>query len=62
LEFTEHALDPIGLHHGEGQTIDPRRSTIGSDPLPRRHQNVTSVDAVIQGVETPTLRLLGRSP
>jgi hypothetical protein len=62
LEFIEQALDPIGLHHGEGQTIDPRRSTIGSDPPPRLLQNVTPGDAVIQGVETPTLRLLGRSP
>ena len=40
----------------------PRRPTIGSDPLPRLPQNATFVDAVAQGVETPTLWLSGRSP
>ena len=62
-EFAEQTLDPVVvLHGGEGQMIDPGRPTIGSDPLPRLPQDVTPVDAVIQGVETPTLRLLGRSP
>ena len=63
LEFTEQSLDSVVvLHRSDGQMIDPRRSTIGSDPIPRLPQDVTPVDAVIQGVETPTLRLLGRSP
>jgi hypothetical protein len=38
------------------------RITDGSNPLPRLHQDVTPVDPVIQGVETPLRRLLGRSP
>ena len=51
------------LHGGDGQSIDPpRRPTIGSDPLPRLPQNATFVDAVAQGVETPTLWPRGRSP
>jgi hypothetical protein len=63
LEFCEQTLDPIVvLHCSDGLMIDPRCTTIGSDSLPRLPQDVTPVDAVIQGVETPTLRLLGRSP
>ena len=62
-EFSEQSLDPVVvLHFCQGQSIDPGSSTISSDPLPRLPQDVTPVDAVIQGVETPTLRLLGRSP
>jgi len=62
LKFIEHPLNPVVLHRRQGQSIDPGGATIGSDPLPRLPQDVTPADAVIQGVETPTLRLLGRSP
>jgi hypothetical protein len=55
LELIEHPLDPKCLHRSDGQCIDPRCSTIGSDPLPRLFENVVSIDAVIEGVESPTL-------
>ena len=38
------------------------RAAIRAHPLPGLHQDVTPVDPVIQGVETPLRRLLGRSP
>jgi len=62
LELSEHSLGSVDLHRLQGQAIDPGGTTIGSHPLPRLPQHVTSVDAVVQGVETATLRLLGRSP
>ena len=58
----QHPLHAVVLHRGQGHTIDPGRATIRSHPLPRLPQDVTPVDPVIQGMETPTLRLLGRSP
>ena len=61
-KLTEHPVNAIVLHRRQGHLIDPGRATIGSDPLPRLPQDVAPVDAVIQGVEPPTLRLLGRSP
>ncbi len=62
MELCDHLLGSICLHHRQGHMIDPSSTTVCSDPLPRFPQNVTSVDAVVQGVETPTRRLLGRSP
>jgi hypothetical protein len=62
LKFTEHPVHPKVLHRRQRYLINTGSATIRSDPLPRLPQNVTPVDAVIQGVETPTLRLLGRSP
>jgi len=61
-KLIEHPMNPVVLHRRQGQTIDPGGATIRSDPLPRLPQHVRSVDAVVQGVEAPTLRLLGRSP
>lgn len=58
----DEASRSVLLHCGERHSVDACRSTIGTDPLPRLPQNVTSVDAVIQGVETPFRMLLGRSP
>jgi hypothetical protein len=55
LEFGDHPLCPIGLHRSDGQCIDPRCPTIGSDTLPRLPENVVSADAVKQGVESPIL-------
>ena len=61
-KLVEHPLDPIGLHRLQGHPINPGGATIRSHPPPRLHQDVIPVDPVIQGVETPTLGLLGRSP
>jgi hypothetical protein len=62
-ELIEHPMNPVVvLHEADGHLIDARCPTILTDPLPRLPQDVTSVDAVIKGVETPTRRLLGRSP
>jgi hypothetical protein len=61
-QLAEHPLNPVILHHRQRHSIDPGGATIGSDPFPRLPQDVTPADAVIQSVETPTLRLLGRSP
>ena len=62
LELGEHLPHPVGLHRLQGHAIDPGGATIGSDPFPRLPQDVTPVDAVVQGVEAATRRLLGRSP
>jgi hypothetical protein len=56
LEFGEHPLHPIlVLHISQGDTIHPGRTSVPADPLPRLPQHVTSVDTVIQGVETAIL-------
>jgi hypothetical protein len=62
LELGDHLADPVVLHRRQSHTIDPGGSTIGPDPFPCLPQDVAPVDAVIKGVETPTRRLLGRSP
>ena len=61
-QLTKHPVNAVVLHRRQGHCIDPGSATVSSDPLPRLPQDVTPVDAVVQGVETPTLRLLGRSP
>ena len=38
------------------------RTPVFAHPLPRLPQDVIPADTVEKGVETPTLRLLGRSP
>ncbi len=53
LQFSQHALNAVGLHLSQSHTINPGRALVGPDPLPRLHQDVTPIDAVIQGVETP---------
>jgi hypothetical protein len=63
LKFTEQPVNAIVvLHIRQGDAIHPGGPTVFPDPLPRLPQDVTPVDTVIQGVETPPLRLLGRSP
>ena len=61
-QLTQHAVHAVVLHRGQGDTIHPGRTPVLPHPLPRLPQDVTPVDTVVQGVETPTLRLLGRSP
>src|ERR1700757_862784 len=61
-QLTQHAVHAVVLHRNQGDTIHPGRTLVLTHPLPRLPQDVTSVDTVIQGVETPILRLLGRSP
>jgi hypothetical protein len=63
LEFTEHPLNPIHLLHiRQGDAIHPGCPTVYPDPFPCLPQDVTPVNTVIQGMKTPPLRLLGRSP
>ena len=67
LDTIEHAWCGIHLVRDlravhDPDPIHPGRAPIRFHPLPRLHQDVTPVDPVIQGVETPTRRLLGRSP
>ena len=61
-DLAEHPLDPVLLHLLQCLPVNPGSTSIGTDPLPRLPQHVTSADTVEQGVETPLLRLLGRSP
>jgi hypothetical protein len=61
-QLTQHAVHAVILHRNQGDTIHPGRTLVLAHPLPRLYQDVTPVDTVIQGVETPTRRLLGRSP
>ena len=61
-KLREQPFDAIGLDVGEGDTIDPRRAPVGPHPPPRLPQDVTPEDAVIQGVEAPLRRPLGRRP
>ena len=63
LEFGEHPLDPVlHLHERQSHPIDSGAASVGPAPSPRLPQHVTSVDTVIQVMETPLRRLLGRSP
>ena len=63
MQLTQQAGNPVlVLHKRHSDPIHPSRSPVLTDPPPRLPQHVTSVDTVIQGVETPILRLLGRSP
>jgi hypothetical protein len=61
-DFVEQPLDPVVLHLLQRLPVNPGSASIGPDSLPRLHQDVTPVDSVEQGVETPLRRLLGRSP
>ena len=61
-QLTQHAVHAIDLHRAQGDPIHPGRALVRSDSFPRLPQDVTPVDTVEQGVETPTRRLLGRSP
>jgi DNA invertase Pin-like site-specific DNA recombinase len=61
-QLTQHAVHAVVLHRGQGESIHPGCAPVLTDSLPRLLQDVTPADAVIQGVETPTRRLLGRSP
>jgi hypothetical protein len=63
LEFPEQPLHSVHvLHICQGDAVHPSGPAIGPDSFPRLPQHVTSVDTVKKGVETPLLRLLGRSP
>jgi hypothetical protein len=54
LEFREHPLDPVhALHIFQGDAIHPGGPPVPPHPLPRLPQDVTPVNTVIQGVETP---------
>src|SRR5881409_3501143 len=61
-QLTQHAVHPVTLHLLQGQPVNPGRTLVGTNPFPRLLQHVTSADTVEQDVETPLLRLLGRSP
>jgi site-specific DNA recombinase len=61
-QLTQHAVHAEFLHRGQSDTIHPGRAPVPSHSFPRLPQDVTPVDTVIQGVETPPRRLLGRSP
>jgi hypothetical protein len=61
-ELFEEALDPVPLDVDDRLGIDARRTAIGTHSLPRLPQDVTSVDMVVQGVETPLRGPLGRGP
>jgi len=61
-QLTQHAVHAVILHRDQGDTIHPGRTPVLTHPLPRLPQDVTPIDTVKKGVETPTLRLLGRSP
>jgi hypothetical protein len=63
LEFPEQPGNPVDLLHvRQGDTIHPGGPAVLLHSLPRLPQDVTPADTVIQGVETPIRRLLGRSP
>ena len=63
LEFPGQPGNPVDLLHiRQGDPIHPGGPSVLPDPLPRLPQDVTPVDTVIKGVETPLRRLPGRSP
>jgi hypothetical protein len=63
LKLSKQTPSPIlVLHIRQGDPIHPGGPTVYPDPFPRLPQDVTPVNTVIQDVETPLLRLLGRSP
>ena len=63
LKLSQQAPNPVDLLHvRQGDLVHPGGPSVLPDPLPRLPQDVTPVNTVIQGVETPTRGLLGRSP
>jgi hypothetical protein len=60
VEVLEQALRAVCLDVRKGLPIDPGRSPIGEHPPPRLLQNVRPEDPVIEGVEAPLRRPLGR--
>jgi len=63
LQLAQQPGDPVLLlHECQGDTIHPSGTAITPDPVPGRPQDVTPVHTVIQGMEPPPIRLLGRSP
>jgi hypothetical protein len=58
----EQPLDPVLLHLLQRLPVNPGSASIGPNTPPRLHQDVTPMNSVEQGVETPLRRLLGRSP
>jgi hypothetical protein len=63
LELTQQPGDPVlFLHVRQGDPIHPGAAPVHTHPAPRLPQDVTPADTVIQDVEPPPLRLLGRSP
>src|SRR5207245_9801915 len=61
-QLTQHAVHAIFFDSNQGDTIHPGRTLVLTHPLPCLPQDVTPVNTVIQGIETPARRLLGRSP
>jgi len=63
LQSAALAENPVDLLRiRQGDAIHPGGPSVYPDPLPRLPQDVTPADTVIQGMETPLRRLLGRSP
>jgi hypothetical protein len=63
LKLAEHPVSPVLLlHERQGHLVHPGGTAVLPDPFPRLPQDVTPVNTVIQGVETPLRGLLGRSP
>ena len=61
-QLVEHPTNAVILHLRQRLSIDAGGTTIRLHADPRLPQHVSSVDAVIQGVEPALRRLLGRSP
>ena len=61
-ELFQEALDAILLDVRDRLGIEPSRAAVPSHTPPCLPQDVTPVDAVVQGMEAPTRCPLGRSP
>ena len=62
LDFLQKLLHPVLLDGLDGLPVQPRGTSIGSDPAPRFPQEVFPVDLVVQRVESPVTAALGRDP
>jgi hypothetical protein len=59
LDASEEWEDPGLLDGLNGLPIEPWRTTVAADPLPRLPQDVIPVDPVVKGVEAACATLLG---
>ena len=59
-QLFEHPIHAVGFHLGDGLSVDARRATVVAHLLPGTLENIAPSNPVVQRMETPLSRLLGR--
>jgi hypothetical protein len=59
-QLFEHPIHAVGFHLSDGLSVDARRATVVAHLLPGTLENIAPSNPVVQRMETPLSRLLGR--